>query len=549
MKKLFPIIAILLVASFLIIGCNQGTSTPSSTTPSGTTSTTAPTSPVAQQVPLDPQVTADWGGKAPVSGGILREIWNSGPTTLSYWPEMGPGDELGAMPAEEKLMEYGWDNDIHPFLAEQVITDAAAKTITFKIRKGIKFTDGSDLNAQVVAWNYQRGDDTNKLQYNDRLESINVIDDYTMQLKLNNYDKLLLSSFGWTPIFSKAAWDKAGTTDDQRKEWARKNVVGTGPFILKEYVKDDHMTWVKNPNYWQKGKPYLDGIEIKFIPDAVVATAMMEAKEADAWTAGSTTKAQNDLAGKGLTLMGSTGTPYTIYINNKDPNSKFQDKKLREAVEYAIDKAAISKALGFGTWPVCENSLGPDMWGYDPNYKSRQYSVAKAKEMLTAAGYPNGVKIKMTAMIGWEDNAQAIKRYLDEAGIQTELDMADPGRFFSMYWGQAGWQDLLLFLQASSPSSFICLHRTFGPEPKTVISSYVDPPELTQMFKDSRKAETIDEMKSWAKKMADYMSQEAVVIPLWEVPTKYVIAPYVHTTYLKNSVIARFHADDWMDKH
>jgi ABC-type transport system substrate-binding protein len=237
----------------------------------------------------------------------------------------GDGAVMNSAPCPPGKVRNSADNDIHPFPGRRSDYGCSRQDHHLKIRKGIKFTDGSDLNAQVVAWNYQRGDDTNKLQYNDRLESINVLDDYTMQLKLNAYDRLLLSSFGWTPIFSKAAWDKAGTTDDQRKEWARKNVVGTGPFILKEYVKDDHMTWVKNPNYWQKGKPYLDGIEIKFIPDAVVATAMMEASEA---TPDGRLHYQSSERPRlpRETLMGSTGTPYTIYINNKDPTPSSRTK-------------------------------------------------------------------------------------------------------------------------------------------------------------------------------------------------------------------------------
>ncbi len=548
-RHMIPLI-FLTILVLILTGCSQITSTSTSPTSTPQFITSSPGTAIYTQPPLDPQIdAANVYTKTPVRGGILREIWSSGPSCLSYYPEMGPNEEIGVMPAIEKLMEYGWDNDIHPFLAEQVLIDKDKKTITFKIRKGIKFSDGSDLNAEVVAWNYQLADETNKLQYNDRLESIEVADDYTVVLHLNTYDRMLLSSFGWVPIFSKEAWDKAGNTDEERKAWARANVVGTGPFILKEYVKDDHMTWVRNPNYWQPGKPYLDGIEIRFIPDPVVAAAMMEAGQADMWTSGSTTKTQADLEKKGLVLQGSSGTPITIYINNKDPDSRFQNKALREAVEYAIDKAAISTALGFGKWAVCEDGTGPDMWGYDPNYKSRQYSVAKAKEKLTEAGFPNGIQIKLTALQGYEDQAQAIKQYLDAAGIYTEIDMADAGRFFSMYWGKAGWTDLLLFLQASSPNTFICLHRTIGPEPKTRIASYVDPEELNQMFYESRKAETIDEMKEWTVKIERYIADNALLIPLWETPSNYVIQPYVHTTYLKNSVVARFCADDWMEIH
>ncbi len=479
----------------------------------------------------------------------MREIWSSGPAALSYYPEMGPNEETGTVFAQERLMEYGYDNDIHPFLAEDVIIGDDGKSITFKLRKGVTFSDGTPCNAEAVAWNYRLGDETNKLQYNDRLESIEVVDEYTMVLHVTSYDKLMLSSFGWVPIFSKVAWDNAGSTDEERKEWARSHIVGTGPFILKEYKKDVRMVWERNPNYWQPGKPYLDGYEIVFIPDPVTASAMMEAGEADMWTSGSSVKFQRDLADKGFKLQGSTGTPYTLYFNNKDSESYFTDKRVREAVEYAIDKATIANALGFGDFIPLENSAGPDMWGYDPNYKGREYNVEKAKQLLAEAGYPNGIQVKLTAMIGWEDTAQALKQYLDDAGIQVEIDMADAGRFFSMMWFGVGWPDMLLFLQASSPNTLICLHRTFGPEPKTRMTSFVESEELTQMFYDARIPETIDEMKAAAKKIVEYYSQEALLVPLWEVPSNYVIRPYVHTTYLKNSVVARFCADDWMEEH
>jgi len=561
MKKLYLLLIFLIITSVSILGCAEKEPAPS-TAPApapapAPTPTPAPApapspapapAPAPGIVPLPTELIPPAIGKAPISGGILREVWASGPMCLSYYPEMGPGDELGVMPALEKLMEYGYDNDIHPFLAESVTVAPDGKRITFKIRKGIKFSDGSPLNAEAVAWNYQRADETNKLQYNDRLVSIEVADEYTMVLHTTMYDKLLLSSYGWVPIFSKAAWDKAGSTDEERKVWARANVVGTGPFILKEYKKDDHMTWVKNPDYWQPGKPYLNGYEIKFIPDPVVASAIMEAGEADMWTA-SSAQYNTNLQKKGFVLQGSTGTPITIYYNNKDAASLFNNKKLREAVEYAIDKSAVAKALGFGTWIPLENGIGPDMWGYDPNYKGREYNVAKAKQLLAEAGYPNGVKVKLNALLGWEDQAQAIKRYLDDAGMETEIDMADPGRFFSMYWGGVGWTDMLLFLQASSPNTLIVLHRTFGPEPKTRIASFVEPEELNQLFNDARRPETIDDMKAAAKKIVDYFTQEALVTALWETSSRYVICPYVHTTYLKNSVIARFCADDWMEKH
>lgn len=112
--------------------------------------------------------------KAPVRGGILREIWASGPQVLSYLPDMGPGDEQAILPASEKLMEYDQNKQLVPFLAESVTVAKDGKSITFKLRKGIKFTDGSDLNAEAVAWNYQLNIDAKRLQYRDKITKIEI---------------------------------------------------------------------------------------------------------------------------------------------------------------------------------------------------------------------------------------------------------------------------------------------------------------------------------------------------------------------------------------
>ncbi len=67
-------------------------------------------------------------------------------------------------------------------------------------------------------------------------------------------------------MYSKEAWEAGGNTDEERIDWARTHVVGTGPFMLKEFKRDVSITWVKNPNYWRKGRPYLDGIEVTIFP-------------------------------------------------------------------------------------------------------------------------------------------------------------------------------------------------------------------------------------------------------------------------------------------
>ena len=266
-------------------------------------------------------VFSSYAQQKPIYGGILRQIDANGPRVLGWLPEMGPGDEIAVMPGVERMMEYtNADKQIRPLLAEKVDVDRNKKTLTFHIRKGVKFHDGSDLTAEVAAFWYKTYKDVKRLQFGPTVSSIEVVDTYTMVLNLSDFKNQFLDGLGWVPIYSKVAWDKAGGGDfEKSKAFARANCIGTGPFKLAEYKRDDYIKWTKNENYWQKGKPYLDGIEVRFIPDPVTASAKMQAKEADMWYQ-LPVKNQAELEKKGFVRQSGFGLARVIYINNKNPD-------------------------------------------------------------------------------------------------------------------------------------------------------------------------------------------------------------------------------------
>ena len=216
-------------------------------------------------------------------GGVLRIIATSGPQVLSYVAEMGPGDHAGVFPAAENLVQATDERmsgpGVEPFLCESVEEDIENLTMTWNLRKGIMFHDGTEMTAEVVAWNFQMILDAGALPHTDFLKEMIVIDKYTLKMDLHKWSNQLMPDWGYWPVItSKAAYDAAAGGDPEAgKEFQRVNIVGTGPFMLEEYKRDDHMTWVKNPNYWQPGRPYLDGIEIRYIPDPVTARAAFEA--------------------------------------------------------------------------------------------------------------------------------------------------------------------------------------------------------------------------------------------------------------------------------
>jgi len=487
--------------------------------------------------------------KAPRRGGVLREIIAAGPRVLGYTPEMGPGDSAAAMPAVERLMEYNEDKELVPFLCESVNVAKDLKSITFKLRKGIKFHDESEMNADAVAWNFQLSKDTKRLQFDDRLTKIEVVDNHTVKLDISRYSNQLIYAWGWTPILSKQAFEKAGGGNiEKSKEWARVNVVGTGPFKLAEYKRDNYIRWARNESYWQPGKPYLDGIYVRYIPDPVTASALMQTKDADMWY-GAPVQDVASLEKKGFSVI-AFGLPRLLYLNTKDAASAMQNQKVREAVEYALDKPAIARALGFGHFTPIYSVSPPGEWGYDPAYQGRLYNPARAKQLLAEAGYPKGVKVKLLTQTTppYPDEAQAVKRYLDEVGIFVDTDLAEPGRFFQSIF-RNGWADIALYVGGRSANGLVNFQRQFGPEPLSNFESFRRPPELIALSEKALALTNPNEQKEATRQLVRMMADKALVIPLYLAPVSVVHQPWAHVTWLKSQMVTRYTADEWLDGH
>ncbi|MGD0658357.1 MAG: ABC transporter substrate-binding protein [Syntrophorhabdales bacterium] len=496
--------------------------------------------------------------KTPQYGGMLRIISASGPQVLSYPPLMGPLDHIAVMPAAERLVDCTIDRQkgggIEPVLAEKVDEDAKNLRITWHIRKGVKFSDGSDLDAEVVRWDFQQILDTNTLPYQKNLKDMRVVDKYTLVMDLNEYSNQLVGSWGWWPLInSKAAWDKAsGGNLEKGKEWARDHIVTAGPFMLKEYKRDDHITWVKNPNYWRKGRPYLDAIQVTIVPDSMTARLMMESNQADVWQA--PPKDQVELAKKAFNSQTSwPAAAQTVWINTANPKSRWQDKRLREAVEYAIDKEAVAKVLGFGRFRPLKSLPPPGEWGYDPNYNPRPYDPDKARQLVKEAGYPNGLKAKLLVLFTPDarDAGVALKQYLDAVGIQIDLDVADPGRFFgTMYSSTPGPDaDLAWWMVGRDPNYLETYMRWFSTQPFTVLSYLSHPAEQAAMDAEAHKMTSVKDQAAMTRKLMRLVTDNALIVPIFEAPGCAMQQQWVHSTEFEQGFIRWQTEEVWMEKH
>jgi peptide/nickel transport system substrate-binding protein len=499
------------------------------------------------------------------------------PNNLGYGPEKAPSDDYLMRPVTERLCEWDPPGNQIPVLAESWEGDPQALTVTWHLRKGVKFTDGSDFNAEALRWNFQLGIDNNRLTDGQYVKSLEVVDDYTFVIHVTKFNWLMFENYGWVAPISPTSFVKAGGGDfekgkawarqnggnytildfekasggdlEKSKSWARQNAVGTGAFVVSDWKRDDHITFTKNPNYWRKGMPYLDGIEIRYIPDPMVAAASISAGEADMWSDVSSVENILDLQSQGYKINWGPGMFMCLLFDSSNPNSIFNNKKIREAVEYALDRPAIAGMLGQGLYEPLQQ-MAPAKWpGYVQGYNPRPYNPAKAKQLLTEAGYPNGFKTTMLATSQAQDALAAMQSYLGAVGITIEPDIADLGRYFGAVFG-TGWKDIVYTASGINPDATdIFIH--YGPSPMTFRTGNIwKSPEYLALCNEALdpKYQSAAEAMPKIKEAVKQGGEDAMIVPLWRTCNVAIMQPYVHSDYFLIHGVIWTPYDDWMGK-
>jgi peptide/nickel transport system substrate-binding protein len=438
MKRLITLMAVLIVFTFLIASCGGNAST-TATQPSAQ----APAAQPAAAALANPSPSQPAAAGQPQYGGTFIYSHSMGMSSVATPLDNNMQTRASRCALEPLLTSTGADEP-RPFLADSWEEDPNGKFITLKLHKGIKFQDGTDFNAAAVKWvleAYKNGNIAGSAVLQ-KVASFEVVDDYTIKLNLSQYDATILLSLaqgGIGLIPSPTALQKPATSENQ----AQVHVVGTGPFTFTSWSMDQWAKYKKWDGYWQKGKPYVDAVEIRNTTDITVAIMSFKAGEVNAVI----TLDPNDcvqLANEGYKVVKlPMFFVHNIVPDSANPQSPFKDKRVREALEYAINREAIAKAVGKGYFePAYQMADKTDPW-YQGGVIERKFDPAKAKQLLADAGFPNGFTTKLTTTPQIrKEQLIAVQTFLKDVGIQTNLDMADLPRFFEST--QKGWDGLLL---------------------------------------------------------------------------------------------------------
>jgi ABC-type transport system substrate-binding protein len=443
-------------------------------------------------------VFAGGGQEEPAPSGEAEETTEE--MTSAEGPQEGgvlvfarSGDSVGLDPARETDGEsfYGstqiFDNlvefvpgttEIQPALAESWDISDDNLVFTFHLREGVKFHDGTDFNADAVKFSFDRQyvedhpyNDLGPWQYwgymdmSSIVDRIEVVDDYTVKFYLQRVEAPFLANLAmdFAAIVSPTAVEEYGAE-------FKNNPVGTGPFQFVSWTKDDNIVLDANKDYWGEG-PYIDRLILRVIPDATARFLALQNGEVDVidFPAADDLELMEEDSNIELIQQPGLNVGYLAMNTDKEP---FDNKLVRQAMNYAVDRQSIIDAVYGSAGQVAKNPLPPTMWGYNDEIEPYPYDPERARELLAEAGYPDGFTTDMWAMPvarPYNPNARRIAEIIQQnfadVGVESEIVSYDWGTYLDRVdagdhmTGMLGWTgdngdpDNFLFVLLSIPAA------------------------------------------------------------------------------------------------
>jgi peptide/nickel transport system substrate-binding protein len=338
-------------------------------------------------------------------------------------------------------------------------------TWQFKLRSGVKFHDGSDLDAESVKFVIDTlvlPDTKNTyMAYAGPVTGADVVDKTTLNVKTKDPFPLLPMGLSLTTEVIPASVKSSGLDAFMQKP------IGSGPFKFVELKPNDRVVLEANPNYWGD-KPKVQQLIIRYIPDAATRAAALKAGEVHI-ASGLSPDAAKDIQASGnnvVSILLTRGVAIDFNETMTDhPINK--DKRVRQALNYAVDKESLLKDLFSGYGELMDGQIPQKgTFGYNPSLKPYPYDPEKAKSLLAEAGFPNGFDMELFSQpaFGHQDTATAVAGQLAKVGIKVKLTVLEAGVFanqkqetklgpaFTSSWSSLGdaSQNLVWYTSAST---------------------------------------------------------------------------------------------------
>jgi peptide/nickel transport system substrate-binding protein len=495
----------------------------------------APTTAPAAAKPAEskPAEQAKPSAGAPKMGGVFRaHMWTEDPPTLDpylnvsfrsqefaafFYSRLLMSKKAPGIPAQAYIMEGD--------LAETWKVSEDGKTYTFNLRPDAKWhnvppMNGRPVTGQDVAWSFERFMQVSPQKATfDQVAEVTAPDDRTVQFKLKDVYAPFEAAIG-SPTF----WIMPKEVIEQDGD-ASKRVVGSGPFVFDKFDKGVSFSGKKNPAYYRQGEPRIDEVVGLIIPDTATQMAGLRGKELDFIQV-----AQQDLESLKKTnpdiQLVEWEYIYIPFVYWKLDQPPFNDVRVRQAVSMALDRDEMINVVYSGRgnwnnavpWALSEwwlDPRGPDM---GPNAKYFKHDPAEAKQLLAAAGHPNGLKVELISTPGYSQifnqQVELVQQQLKSAGIDATIKMQEYAAYIgTTFRGQFEGGNVLVFgLETPFTEPHDFLFNMYHPK-GTRNHAGVGDPKLTEMIE--KQARTLDknERKQQIFEIQRYLGEQMYYPP------------------------------------
>jgi len=507
----------------------------------------------------DTKVNQQKSAGNPEYGGTLRIANVADPPSLDPIKDPSYQTMYAIGYVYSKMIDYKIGKDV-PYGTDELEGDLATSweqsedglTWTFHLRKGVKWQNVAPVNgreftsADVVCTineikkrGHQKADVSS-------IASIDTPDDYTVVFNMSSPYPDMAYKLAGNNLWMLPCEGTSGQFNLQEQ------AIGTGPFILKEWVKDKIRSYVKNPDYYVKGEPYLDGVQYIMTSDTAAAVAALRTGKidvvgtvADMDTVNSILKTNPDVY-----VTKEIASPAMVYMNMaKEP---FNNLKVRQAIAMAIDRENMMNTVRPGgklMGPI--SSFLPGALSEKELKELQPYDVAQAKKLLAEAGYPDGFETTMMTTTAYGEvvvnGAQWVQEDLAKIGIKVNIDVQDYGTYIGKSWPSKDYE-MGYGLQTpwlTADDFLISMYYSKG----TRNWYNINDPKLDQMILDQRSILDPDKRLDEIKNIQKYIMKNVMdPVTLYNYNALILYAGYIHDIYPQPEYGYRHVALMWMDK-
>ncbi|MCB2108592.1 MAG: hypothetical protein KDE14_12875 [Rhodobacteraceae bacterium] len=416
----------------------------------------------------------------------------------------------------DTLTELDENGLVQPHLALSWTVDSPT-TWTFKLRPGVVFANGEPFDATAVkaALEWLKTTDGQRFILASevrKISKITVVDDLTLVIETSEPDVILTKRLSLLRIVPPKYFAEVGADAFAQAP------VGTGPFVLRTWGRDTGRSiWDANPNSW-RGRPAIDRYDYVVLPEAARRTQALMLDEID--IAYSLDLGDADYLkeqGYGVVVQ-EVPTVGGLTLSNIHPNSPLADKRVRLAMNYAINREAITKIILHGAVKPSAQGIAPGVFGYDPTLEPYPYDPDKSRALLAEAGYAKGISLVARVIVVGITNGQALYQMVAQdlraVGIDVEMQPA-LGPDWVRMWFSGDWRGADMISHTWGGNTYMDAARPLENVMCTKSGAYFCMPEIDAMIRESNTMFDPAEREAKLQQIIRRLHEEAPMVVLF----------------------------------